>query len=279
MSQTEKAARLLKLHHQEHPLVLVNAWDAASAAIVEQMGFPAIATTSAGVANALGYADGQQAPWAEIVQAIRRIAETVGVPVTADIESGFAGDVAQLPQSIEQVIEAGAVGVNLEDLQPGSRQGALFQMEEQASRIRMVRRHADTLKVRLVINARTDAYWQKGTPPELAMKNTLERGQAYLDAGADCIFIPGLRDAEKIQVVLKAWKAPINVLAGPGVPSIPELTKLGVKRVSFGSGPMRAAMGLLRKIADEAKTKGTYAAMTELAVPYEELNALFPGRG
>jgi 2-methylisocitrate lyase-like PEP mutase family enzyme len=275
MNQAEKASRLLELHHGNEPLVLINAWDTASAAVVEQMGFPAVATTSAGVANALGYADGQQAPWPEIVQAIRKIAQAVRVPVTADIESGFAGDTRQLQMSIEQVIEAGAVGINLEDLQPGSRQGALFAIDEQVARIRAVRQHSDKLNVGLVINARTDAYWQKGTPPDVALSNTLERGRAYLDAGADCIFIPGLRDAGQIRTLVEAWKSPVNILAGAGVPSIPELGNLGVRRVSFGSGPMRAAMGLLRKIGFEARTEGTYSAMMEMAVPYEELNALF----
>jgi 2-methylisocitrate lyase-like PEP mutase family enzyme len=275
MNQPEKAARLRELHHQKEPLVLINAWDAASAVIVEHMGFSAVATTSAGVANALGYADGQQAPWPEVVQAIRRITHAVQVPVTADIESGFAGDAAQLRRSMDQVVEAGAVGINLEDLQPGSRQGALFPVTEQVERIRLVRQHTDQLKVPLVINARTDAYWQKGASPEAAMENTVKRGLAYLGAGADCIFIPGLRDAEQIRKLVNTWNAPVNILAGPGVPSIPDLRKMGVRRVSFGSGPMRATMGLLRRLGDEAKTQGTYSAMTELAVPYEDLNALF----
>ena len=111
------------------------------------------------------------------------------------------------------------------------------------------------------------------------MANTLERGRAYLDAGADCIFIPGMRDPKKIQTAVEAWKAPVNILAGPSVPSIPELTKLGVKRVSFGSGPMRAAMGTLRKIIQEALTSGTYGTMAELAVPYQDLNGLFEKQG
>lgn len=274
MDPREKATRLLELHHAEQPLVLVNAWDAASACIVEQMGFPAVATTSAGVANALGYADGQYVPWAEMVTAIRKMARAVSVPVTADIESGFAGDLGSLRKSMEQVVEAGAVGINLEDVRPGGGHESLFPIPEQVGRIRAAREQADQLKLHLVINARTDAFWLKGQSPEAAVRNTLERGKVYLDAGVDCIFVPGLRDPEKIRMFIAAWKAPVNILAGPGVPSIPELAKLGVKRVSFGSGPMRAAMGLLRRIGEEAKARGTYTAMTELAVPYEELNAL-----
>jgi len=279
MNQADKASRLLELHHGSQLLVLVNAWDAASAAIVEQMGFPAVATTSAGVANTLGYADGQRVPWAEMVQAIGKIATAVHVPVTADIESGFAADVEGLNRSIEQVIEAGAVGVNLEDVQPGGRQESLFPLEDQIARIRAVRATAERLKVRVVINARTDAFWLKGQAPEKALQNTLERGKAYMEAGADCIFVPGLRETVKIRAVVDHWKAPVNILAGPGVPPIPELERLGVKRLSFGSGPMRAAMGLLRRICDEAKSAGTYALMGELAVPYEELNSLVaPGK-
>jgi 2-methylisocitrate lyase-like PEP mutase family enzyme len=129
-----------------------------------------------------------------------------------------------------------------------------------------------------VINARTDAYWQKGAAPEAVLSNTLERGLAYLEAGADCIFVPGLKDPAHIRSLVQTWNSPLNILAGPQVPPVPELAKLGVKRVSFGSGPMRAAMGLLRKIGHEVRAAGTYSAMTELAVPYDELNALFPKR-
>lgn len=288
MNQAQKASRLLELHHGDKPLVLINAWDAASAAMVEHCGMPAIATSSAALANALGYADGQHLPWVEMLQAVSRIARTVKVPVTADIEAGFAPDLKGLATSIQQIIAAGAVGVNLEDALPGhTDRGPLYPVEEQVARIQAARRAADAEKIHLVINARVDAYWQSGVQPEEAMRGTLERGKAYLQAGADCIFVPGLRNPEHIRTVVEHWRgiyqeaphqeAPVNILAGPGVPSIPELAKLGVKRVSYGSGPHRAAMGLLRRIADEAKTSGTYTALTEGAVPYAEINGLFKG--
>ncbi|HET7871679.1 MAG TPA: isocitrate lyase/phosphoenolpyruvate mutase family protein [Terriglobales bacterium] len=274
MSQIEKASRLLHLHHSDVPLVLINAWDAASARLVEQSGFPAVATTSAGVANALGYPDGQYIPWTEMVEAISRISEAVRVPVTADIEAGFAADAEKLEAALEQVVEAGAVGINLEDALPGAAHGPLYSLEEQVARIQSVRKITDKLKVHLVINARTDAFWERGAEPAQALKNTLERGRAYLAAGADCIFVPGLRDPEKIAALVAEWKAPINILAGAGVPSIPELAKLGVKRISFGSGPMRAAMGVLRRITDQAKSTGTYSAMVEGAMTYDEMQEL-----
>jgi 2-methylisocitrate lyase-like PEP mutase family enzyme len=295
MTQAQKAALLLELHHGKDPLVLINAWDAASAAMVEHCGLPAVATSSAALANALGFADGQHLPWAQMLETVARVCRAVKVPVTADIESGFATDAKALETSITQIIQAGAVGVNLEDVMPENtdskkadasvRHGSpLFPLLEQIARIQAARRAAQAAGIHLVINARTDAYWQAGVDPAEAMSNTLERGKAYLQAGADCIFIPGLRNPEHIRTVIDYLRADplpvdrreaaVNILAGPGVPSIPELAKLGVKRVSYGSGPHRAAMGLLRRMADEAKSSGTYKALTEGAVPYEEVNGL-----
>jgi 2-methylisocitrate lyase-like PEP mutase family enzyme len=314
LTPAQKASRLLELHHGPQPLVLINAWDAASAAMVEHCGLPAIATSSAAMANALGFPDGQYLPWAQMLEAVARVCRAVKVPVTADIESGFAANVTALETSITQIIQAGAVGVNLEDVMPANpalqadvhqnadaknadpvRHGhPLFPLPEQIARIQAARRAAQSAGIHLVINARTDAYWQAGVEPAEAMRGTLERGKAYLQAGADCIFIPGLRNPDHIRTVIDYLRAnppsvdplpadrlspehgepAINILAGPGVPPIPELAKLGVKRVSYGSGPHRAAMGLLRRIAEEAKTSGAYQSLTEGAVPYEEINGL-----
>jgi 2-methylisocitrate lyase-like PEP mutase family enzyme len=280
LTPEQKASRLLELHHGSSPLVLINAWDAASAAMIEHCGLPAIATSSAAVANAMGYPDGQKLPWPEMLQAVASVCRAVQVPVTADIEAGFAPDLKGLEKSITQIITAGAVGVNLEDALPGQEHfGPLYPMAEQVERIQAARRAGEAQRIHLVINARVDAYWQANVSPDEALRNTLERGKAYLEAGADCIFVPGLRKPEHIQTVVDSLRssdprAALNILAGPGVPSIPELAKLGVRRVSYGSGPHRAAMGLLRRIADEAKSSGTYTALTEGAVPYAEINGL-----
>lgn len=281
ITQAQKASRLLELHHASSPLVLINAWDAGSAAMVEHCGLPAVATSSAAVANAMGHPDGQRLPWEQMLEVVGRMARAVTVPVTADIEAGFAAGLQQLESSIAQVISAGAVGVNLEDALPGHEHfGPLYPMAEQVARIQAARRAGEALGMHLVINARVDAYWQAGVQPEEAMRNTLERGKAYFAAGADCIFVPGLRNPDHIRTMVDHWRAahreaPVNILAGPGVPSILELAKLGVRRVSYGSGPHRAAMGLLRRMADEARTSGTYTALTEGAVPYAEMNGLF----
>ncbi len=275
-SQAQKAERLLELHHAATPVILINAWDAASAAMIAHCGLPAIASSSAACANALGFPDGQHIPWTQMLEAVSRIVQAVNVPVTADIESGFAANAQQLEASITQIMEAGAVGVNLEDVQPGQdSRGPLFPLAEQLERIKAARRAAEAKKIHLVINARTDAYWQAGVSPDEALRNTLERGKAYMNAGADCIFVPGLRNPDHIRQVIEHWQSPVNILAGPEVPSIPELTRLGVKRISYGSGPHRAAMGLLRRIADEANSTGTFNALVDGAVPYAEINGLF----
>jgi 2-methylisocitrate lyase-like PEP mutase family enzyme len=276
MTAAEKALRLLELHHEPEPLVLINAWDVASARIIEQAGSPAIATTSAGVANALGYADGQHLPWVEMLDAVRRITRAVRVPVTADIEAGFSNSLNDLAKAIGQILEAGAAGINLEDARPGAGpRGPLYSLSEQITRIQTVRETSEKLKVHLVINARTDAYWEKGPPIEQALRNTVERGQAYLRAGCDCVFVPGLRLPEHIRAVVERLQAPVNVLIGAGGPPIKDLATWGVKRISMGSGPLLAAMGLLRRIAREARQNGTYNALTEDSVPYAEMNALF----
>ena len=276
MTAEEKSARLLELHRGESPLVLVNVWDAASACVVEQAGLPAIATSSAGVANALGFPDGQKLPWIEMLATISRIASAVKVPVTADIEAGFSADAQQLESAMDELIAAGAVGINLEDARPDhGERGQLYSLPDQLARIRAARKAGLKRKLHLVINARTDAYWQRGVTPEDALRNTLERGKAYLHEGADCIFVPALIRPEHIRTVVQELNAPVNILAIPGAPTIPELKKLGVKRISMGSGPLRAVMGLLRRIAQEALATGAYNLLLEGAIPYPEMNGLF----
>src|SRR5260370_21529962 len=163
--------------------------------------------------------------------AMRRSAQAVNVPVTADIEAGFSATAQDLERNIEQIVKAGAVGMNLEDALPNQgEQEPLYPIAEQVERIQRVRKLAERMKIHLVINARTDAYWQDGVSPEAAMSTTLERGRAYLQAGAACIFVPGLTRPELIRSVVEQLKAPVNVLGLAGMPRHPELGKLGVKR-------------------------------------------------
>ena len=267
--QAGKAEKLRKLHHGPKILVLPNAWDAASARIFEDAGFPAIATTSAGVAFSLGYPDGQFIPPNEMLAAVKKIASSVKVPVTADLEAGY-GDPAKTAAA---AIEAGAVGLNIEDFDHAS--AALFPIAQQVEKIRTMRGVAADLGVSLVINARTDVYLAEIGEPATRFARSCERLHAYIKAGADCVFAPGVTDEETIARLVAELKFPLNILAQAPSPRVPRLQAMGVARVSTGAGITRAAMGLTQRAARELRDHGTYAAMLEGAMPWDEANGLF----
>jgi 2-methylisocitrate lyase-like PEP mutase family enzyme len=268
--QAVKAENLRQLHHGPKILVLPNAWDAASARIFEDTGFPAIATTSAGVAFALGYPDGQFIPREEMLAAVKKIASSVRVPVTADLEAGYE-NVAKTAMS---AIEAGAVGLNIEDMNHADG-GGLFSTAQQVEKIKTVRQVGERLGVRLVINARTDQYLAEIGEPATRFERACERLRAYIAAGADCVFAPGVTDEATIARLVKALKFPLNVLAQPPSPSVAKLQELGVARVSVGAGIMRATMGLTQRAAKELHDGGTYRAMFEGAMSWDKANGLF----
>ena len=270
--QKNKAEAFRRLHSGGEVLLLPNAWDVASARITEESGFAAIATTSAGIAFSLGYPDGQRIPKDEMLAAVTRIANAVRVPVTADVESGYGDSPEHVAQTARAVIEAGAVGMNLEDA-TGDSAHPLVELPLQLERIRAVREMAARLNVPLVLNARTDVYLLQVGDAAKRYDAAVLRLRVFRDAGADCVFLPGLRDAATIARLAADLQCPVNILAGPGSPSVPELRKLGVARISLGSGPMRASLGLLRRLAEELRTTGTYAAM-DGAPSHAEMNAL-----
>jgi len=265
----EKAAALRALHHQATPLVFVNAWDGASARIVESLGFPAIATTSAGVAYVDGYPDGQAISRDEMLAHVRIIAGAVGVPVTADLEGGYGPSVDDAVATARGAIAAGAVGLNFEDSIPG---GTLLPIETQAERVRAMRHTGDELGVPLVINARTDVYH---TPiaAEARFAETVTRAKVYLAAGADCIFVPFIDDAELIGRLAAAIPGPLNVLAGGTSPDIATLTGLGVHRISLGSAPAAHVLAAFRRAAIEVRDQGTYTFASD-RISHADLNAL-----
>jgi len=271
-SNKHKAEIFRELHHRREVLLLPNAWDPASARLLETLGFPAVATTSAGCANALGYSDGQRITGDEMLEAVRRIVQAVNVPVTADMEAGYASTAAEMYATAQALIQTGAVGLNLED---GTHDEQLTTIERQVEKISAIRQAATDLEVPLVINARTDAYWLNLYPPAEALMETIRRANAYREAGADCIFIPGLRNLGDIEAFLRVSPVPLNILCGPGSPSVKELQNAGVRRISLGSGPFRAALGVLREIARELRESGTYEAIQRYGIPYKEVNEWF----
>ena len=271
--QSAKAESLRAMHFAPPVLVLPNAWDAASARIFEKAGARAIATTSAGVAFSLGHPDGQGIPRDLMLEAVARIATSVRVPVTADVEAGYGSSPGEMAETTVCLIQAGAVGLNLEDA-TGDPSNPLFSLQEQVERIGAVKESAEHAGVRVVINARTDVFLGQIGEPAKRLGETVRRLSAYRSAGADCVFIPGVTDAPTISELVRQVSGPINVLIGSDMPSTAELQNLGVARVSAGSGIMRASMAFARDAAVELLTQGTYSAILERTIPFIELNNL-----
>ena len=272
-AQAEKAERFRQLHQGLQILVLANVWDVTTARLVEEAGFRAIATSSAAVANSCGYPDGQRISRAEMLSVVERIARHVQLPVSADLEAGYGGTEEAVTELAHAMIAAGAVGLNFEDA-TGDARNPLFPVEQQRERIQRLREVTSSLHVPVVINARTDVYLAEVGEPETRFEHAVRRINSYRQAGADCLFVPGVRDGEVIGRLVKAVEGPLNILAGPGTPSVTELARLGVARVSFGSAPYRAAMGWFRKFLQEVREPEALAALAEHVIPYSELNKL-----
>ncbi|MFG2361226.1 isocitrate lyase/phosphoenolpyruvate mutase family protein [Streptomyces mirabilis] len=279
----ETALAFRALHIPGRPLVLPNAWDTASARLVEEAGAAAVATTSAGLAWDLGTADGDRLDRDRALGAVARVAAAVRVPVSADIESGYAMDAAGVGDTIRAVLAAGAVGVNIEDalyegegddgegVGDGGR-GPLRPVAEQAERIAAARAAADAAGVPLFINARIDTVLRGAG----GVEETLERAAAFLAAGADGIFVPGAVEPGTVKSLVAGVEGPLNVLVGPGAPSVAELAALGVARISTGSSIAQAAHAVVRRAARELLSAGTYDSLTG-GLDYAELNTLLGG--
>jgi len=271
-TQKSEASAFRAMHRGPRILLLPNAWDVISARMFEEAGFVAIATTSAGIAFTLGYPDGQKISRVEMLQVVTRIAGAVKVPVTADVEAGYGDRPEDAAQTAREVIAAGAVGMNLEDA-TNNRDRPLVDLSLQLEKIRAVQEAARQADVPIVLNARTDVYLLQVGAPEARYDLALQRLSAFREAGADCLFLPGVRDAETIKRMVADLKFPINILAGPGSPPVPELEKLGVARVSLGSAPIRATLGLVRRMAEELKATGTYRSLED-APAHADVNRL-----
>jgi len=270
--QRTKAEAFGALHGGHRALLLPNVWDVASARVIQQAGFPAIATTSAGIAFSLGYPDGEKIHRKEMLKIVARIASSVTVPVTADVETGYGPKPEDAALTAEGVIEAGAVGMNLEDGTENP-DHSLADLFLQLEKIAAVRDTAKRFGVPLVLNARTDVFLLSVGAAEGRYDETVRRLSAFRDAGADCVFAPGVKDAATIARLVSDLRCPLNILAGPGSPSVGELEQLGVARVSLGSGPMRATLGLILRMAEELKRTGTYQSF-ESAPSHAEVNRL-----
>jgi 2-methylisocitrate lyase-like PEP mutase family enzyme len=273
--ELDKAAILLALHAGPG-FVLPNAWDAGSARILEQVGFPAIATTSAGIAWSCGVPDGEALDRDTMLEHVGRIVAAVGVPVTADLEAGYGDTADDVGRTVARAAELGAVGANLED----ASDGGLFGIEEAVDRLAAARAAAPSGS--FVLNARTDTYFVgpsgpsgAGGPGDDTFAETVERACRYLEAGADCVFVPGVVEEDTIRRLAAAIPGPLNVVAGlANTVDAPTLFSLGVKRVSLGGSLARAALSLLERAGRELLDSGTLGFL-DGAIGYADLQQRF----
>jgi 2-methylisocitrate lyase-like PEP mutase family enzyme len=266
------AAAFLALHHGPG-FVLPNAWDAGSARILEQVGFPAIATTSAGIAWSCGVPDGEALDRDTMLEHVGRIVAAVGVPVAADLEAGYGDTADDVGRTVARAAALGAVGANIED----ARNGGLFDVEEAVDRLAVARAAAP--RGSFVLNARTDTYFVgpsgPGGPSGDVFAETVERARRYLDAGADCVFVPGVIEEDTIRRLAAAIPGPLNVVAGlANTIDARTLFSLGVKRVSLGGSLARAGLSLLERAGRELLDSGTLGFL-DGAIGYADLQRRF----
>jgi len=271
-TQREKAEDFRSLHRGRRILILPNGWDVPSARVFEDAGFPAVATSSAGMMVSLGYPDGEVIDRQEMVSAVRRIAKVLVIPLSADVVAGFGATPKEVAATVRSVIEAGAIGINIEDFVHATKE--LYAVEKQVEKLKAIKALGESMRIPLVINARTDALRYAPGDPESKLKEAIRRGLAYRDAGADCVYPMGLTDAASISLFVKALNSPVNVMVRRGLPPTKELERLGVARLSFGPTASYAAMGLLKRAAREVLEKGTYESLVEGAITFDELNSL-----
>jgi 2-methylisocitrate lyase-like PEP mutase family enzyme len=273
--QGRRAAIFAGLHRSGDPLLLANAWDVASAVTIAGAGAKAIATTSAGVAWSLGVPDAADLGADRAAAVIGRITAAVDVPVSADIEAGYGPGPDAVAATMTAVIQAGAVGVNLED-RSGHDGAPLFEPAEQAQRLAAARAAADRLAIPVWINARTDVFLAGIGPAEQRLQAALERAAAYAAAGADSLFVPGLVDLEAI-AELAAGPLPVAAMAWAGAPTVPELASAGVVRISLGSAVAQAAYGVAARATRELLVDGSYDSTAD-GIGYDETNNALTSR-
>src|SRR6266487_3023160 len=298
-TQKERAVHFREMHYGASPLVLPNAWDAASACILEQAGFQAVATTSSGVAASLGHPDGQHISRDMLIAVVAHVTRVVTCPVSVDLEAGYGETVAKVLETVRAIVATGAVGINIED-STKQQVKSLVDVSFQVELLKSIREMASSMDMPLVINARTDVFLLPAGEPDQRFEEAVQRLNMYWQAGADCLFpigvsdaatiaklticsrLPvhvqplyrqagadclfpiGVSDAATIAKLVRAVNGPINVVASSTAPSIAELTGLGVARISFASGLMRATLAHLRRIARELLEYGTSTSMSEV---------------
>ncbi|MFM0527306.1 MULTISPECIES: isocitrate lyase/PEP mutase family protein [Paraburkholderia] len=264
---TDIVTNFRKLHDNTAPLRLPNAWDAGSARLFESLGATAIATTSAGVAWSLGYADGRGLPTDEVVDAASRMIRVVDVPLSFDVENGYSDNPKDVVDTVMRLVDLGLAGINIED---GPDQPSLL-----ASKIEAIRNAVSRANLDLFVNARSDVFLAQLAEPDRLVEESIRRGKLYAAAGADCLFLPAISTPVDITEVIAEIPIPLNVMAVPGLPASAELGKLGVRRLSAGSGISQALWGHAEQLARGFLQEGNSDPLFERAMTYSALQNLF----
>ena len=274
ISQKEQAKAFLKMHHDEEMLVIPNAWDVGSAVVFENKGFSAVATTSAGIAYSMGYPDGEKLEFKDLLSLTERISNRVSIPLSVDLDTGYSNAVEGIVNNVQGIVEAGAVGVNIEDGIPGSTpelKDLAFQKEVFCALSEL----KNQMDIPFIINARTCVCWLKVAEPKEALKIAIDRCNAFAEAGADCVFIPGLLKEPEVARLVNEISLPLNIIANPEFGNIKDLQQLGVKRYSLGSGAVRAVYGRLVEIATDLIENQSIKKMVNHDFSYSFANEFF----
>jgi 2-methylisocitrate lyase-like PEP mutase family enzyme len=274
VTQIEKAEQFRKLHQSDKMLILPNIWDTLGALLMADLGYPAVATASASVAYSNGYNDGENIPFDDVLRLLKRITNSVDVPVTADIESGYATDDNQLEQNIRLLLDAGIVGINFEDTDKNA--NTLLSIDLQCKRIRLIRKIAEESGIPLFINARTDVYlYEKNFAGNTEKLNELiTRGLAYKEAGADGFFPILVTRQDEIQEIIDRVELPVNIVTVPGIPDLKTLRKLGVARVSLGPSLLKIAVKAMKELAIQLKDNEGLSSITGNEITSDFLKSL-----
>ncbi len=270
LQQQEKAKQFYDLHHSGKLLILPNIWDPLGAMLLQDISFPAVATASAAIAYANGYDDGEKISFTSLLDILKKIASRVNIPVSADIESGYAENNIQLKENIRQLIETGIVGINIEDSDKIT--NLLLPLDILCENIQLIKKTSNELGTPLFINARTDVYvrGKDFDTPESKLEETLKRGFAYKEAGADCFYPITMNREEDIKKTVEQLSMPVNILIMDGIPKLDVLNKMGVARVSAGPGFLKIAIQAMKNVAMKLQNfEGTQDMIeNEITSPY-----------
>ena len=271
--QSEKEKQFYQLHHNGKLLILPNVWDVSGASMLENIGYPAVATSSSAIAASNGYNDGQKLPFNDLLHILRRIVSSVNVPVTADVESAYADNNTTLAENIKKLADTGISGINFEDSHHDEQK--LIPLDEQCEKISLIKKVSLENGTPLFINARTDSYIKSNQlSKEEKLSETIKRGKAYKEAGADCLYPIFLKDKKDIETIIKEVGLPVNILLDAGIPDFNELKKIGVARLSLGGNFIKFAINAIKTVAEKLLNYEGMEEITTNPVTTDYLNKL-----